>query len=183
MKKMTLLFFFILLIPVHPHLVFAGSAQEISEKIQQLKDPSRPDSEKWEISREIQASGKAALPFLIGCVKDPTHIGKTPLTGGECVNLPAYLPIPPQCQNPLRTETLGDRCELLLYNILTPAYTSPYMTPLTSKQAPPRPFVIPDWEKWWKKHEKESFEEIHQEARKKIDEFWLNNHQKSVVWE
>ena len=158
------------------------SSQEISKKIQALKDPSLSDTQKWDISREIQKEGKPAIPSLIGCVKDSTPIAKTPLTGGECVNLPVTATPPPQCKNPVRNETLGERCESLLYHILTPAYNSPHMTPLTSKQAPPPPFVIPDWNSWWEIYQSKSLRQIHQEARKKIDEFWKKGHQTSVVW-
>ncbi|MFO1518918.1 MAG: hypothetical protein U1F57_04535 [bacterium] len=173
------LFLFVFSAPV----VFAESPPEILGQIQKLKDLKLPDSEKGKISRQIEEEGKTAIPFLIGCLKDPAPIGKTPLVGGECVNRPAYLPVPPQCQNPLRNETLGERCELLLYRIVTPVDDSPNRPPLKSKEAPPRPFVISDWNSWWKKYEKASLEQIHAEARKKIDEFWSGNLRKSVVWE
>jgi hypothetical protein len=91
-------------------------------------------------------------------------------------------PVPPQCARPLETETLGERCETLLYEIITPPYTSPYMTPHTSKQMPPQPFVIPNWSQWWAQYQNKSLEEIQQEARKRIDEFWLHNSRASVVW-
>jgi hypothetical protein len=154
----------------------------ISEKIQELKDPARSDSEKREISLKIQAAGKLAIPPLIGCVEDPTPIAKIPMAGGECINRPGSLPIPPQCENPLRTLTLGERCEQLLYDILTPRYVSPYETRVPAKPISSGPFVVKNWGKWWKKYQNRSLEQIHQEARRKIDEFWLGGNQRSIIW-
>jgi len=77
---------------------------------------------------------------------------------------------------------LADHCQLLLYNIITPLYTSPYTTRISAAQNLPTYFVIPNWGKWWKKQQNKSLDKIHDEARKKIDEFWLQNHKKSIVW-
>jgi len=162
--------------------VCRASSQEVSKEIQSLKDPSLSEAKKSEISQKIESQAKDAIPPLIQCVGDSTPIAKVPMTGGECVNLPATVTPPPHCKNPLRKETLGERCEQLLYQILTSTYSSPFMTQQTSKQVPPPPFVIPDWKVWWEKYQSESLEIIRQEARKKIDEFWQQGHQQSVVW-
>lgn len=157
-------------------------SETVAEQIAELKNPNLSDTDKWNLSRQIQSQGTAAIPALIACAKDPSPVGILPLEGGECINRPAHLPTPPQCINPVRTETLGERCERMLYNIVTPSYTSPYMTMLTAKQAPPPPFVIEDWNRWWAQQKHHTLEQIHQEARKKIDAFWLNNHRGSIVW-
>lgn len=161
---------------------FQWHVDPIAVDIGKLKASGRSDQDKWEISRRIQREGKAAIPDLIACRNDPAAVGVTPLIGGECINRPGHLPVPPQCKNPVRTETLGERCELMLYNILTPAYISPFMTPLPAKDVPGRPFVIPDWNSWWQEHGNASLDDLHREAKKKIDEFWLNNHREAVVW-
>jgi len=179
----NIFFLFLFSLSLVSTATLAGSSKEISKEITQLKASGISDAEKWQITRKIQASGKDAIAPLIACVGDPSVIGKAPITGGECFNLPANLKTPPQCQSMQRPETLGERCELMLYNILTLAYTSPLMSQVTSKAAPPQPFVIPNWKSWWKKYEKQSLEEIQLEARKKIDEFWKNDHKASVVWE
>jgi hypothetical protein len=80
-------------------------------------------------------------------------------------------------------ETLNDRSTLLLYQIITPQYTSPYITRVHSKVFPGPPFVIKDWKGWWQKYKDASLSEIHDKARKLMDEFWLRGYQKgSVEW-
>jgi len=158
----------------------AGS--DPATQISELKNPKLSNDDKTKVGLLIQSEGTTAIPALIACLKDPAPVGTVPLEGGECINRPANQPVPPQCVNPVRTVTLGERCEQMLYSILTPAYTSPYMTMLNTKQAPPPPFVISDWKAWWAAHQSQSLDQIHAEARQKIDAFWKNNHQKSIDW-
>ncbi len=179
MRVSVLVFACLLVLPVPG---FGVTAKEVSAQLERLKDPNLSISQKGEVSRKIQAGGKDAIPALIGCRNDGTSIGEVPRTGGECVNRPANLPMPPQCERLMQTETLGQRCEALLYQILTPAYASPYETPHTSKAMPPQPFVVPDWPKWWEQYQGKTLDEIHQDARKLIDQFWLQDAKASLVW-
>lgn len=148
MKKSWGIALLLILLGTFPHL--GNATEDIEGKIQTLKTPNLSEEKKWGISREIQSTGKQAIPGLIGCVKN--------------------------------SPKLADHCQLLLYNIITPLYTSPYTTRISAAQKLPPYFVIPNWDLWWKKYQDKSLDKIHNEARKKIDEFWLQGHKKSIVW-
>jgi hypothetical protein len=147
----------------------------------QLSDPSLSDSQKWDLGRSIVGQGKAAFRTLIKYFKDEWIIGSEFSQGGECINPPPHLPIPERCKFPSRQLRLGERCEQLLYQIITPPYTSAYSTRLPAKDAPGPYFVIKDFKKWWEKYQNLSLPEIHEKARQLINQFWLRGYAKGPV--
>lgn len=170
----TVLFLFSITLP------WIGSVRaenpDVEKWVLQLIDPSLPDAKKSELGRKIVAQGKGAIPTLIQSVGDPRVIGEQFFQPGECINPPAHLPIPEHCKHPTIPLHLGERCEQLLYQILTPVYTSPHMTMLPAKDAPGPAFVIKDWQGWWSKNKYFSLSELHTQARKFIDQFWLRGY-------
>jgi hypothetical protein len=120
---------------------------------------------KREASRKLVESGKVAIPLLIGALHDSRVYERRDIANR--MNLPATSPPPAPV---IATITVGQRCEDLLYQIVTPAYSSPSAG--NFKVYSEQILKIDDWGAWWAANQQKTLAEIHKDLQPLVDEYW-----------
>lgn len=176
-----------ILLIVSSHVATASQKMEETspkELIEVLLDSKKSEEVKNQATQALYRQGAKAIPTLIESVGDKREAGKETYVPGPCYNQPPSFGEEKAQQDPLfdcnkpseRSITVGERCEEILYRIVTPAYSSPYSKGRDKgKMGFDRPFVVKDWKKWWKRHQKESLDQFHTQAKKLIDRYWREN--------
>lgn len=123
-------------------------------------------TEKQQALERLFKAGKAAIPLLIGHLRDQRVYAK-----GQAVppplNAPANASPPPTLVvNTPVSAVVGE----LLYRIITPLYSSPYVS--RGKVYSTSVFLVKDWESWWAKNQQKSLAQIHTELQPKVDRYW-----------
>ena len=154
--------------------MLAAGCTNMSEAQQHESDPARAlidrladradAARQREAARELVASGVAAIPALIGALRDPRAYERRDVVNRT--NLPGFLPEP---KPRYATLTVGQRCEDLLYEIIVPPGSSP---PTRFKVFSTQILKVDDWPAWWAANRAKSLVEIHEELTPLVDEYW-----------
>lgn len=143
--------------------------------IDRLADPKASLEQKEAVKRQILDKGKDALPVLID------HLGDTRAFKREDIqnyyNLPPHLPTPPPL---LATVTVGQECERILYEIITPK-PSPSADRIKGKPFSFSVLRVTDWKAWWEKNKEKSLEGIHKDLQPLVDRYWREHGTEQVV--
>lgn len=167
-----------------------ASAQErgaIDDVIDHLANPVPLAKKRDDIEKEIKGYGLEAVPALINRLDDQTSAGETTATPpGQCLNLPPLgsEDLPDECRHMKlgRQTTMGQRCENLLYAIITPpGDLTLEQGRILWKSQIDRSFVIKDWARWWGKNQGKSLEELRAKARDLENQFWKRGWDKGPV--
>lgn len=155
--------------------------------IEQLMRPHLTIPEQDHFLERIRREGARALPVLIDHLTDhrpagTRRIGNLP---GECMNLPPHQPVPSVCNGPteiVMNMDVAAWCETLLYEIVTPAYSSPHAHGADrGKAGGERPFIVKNWKEWWARYQRKNLVALHVMARTLIDRFWQRGWEKGPV--
>ena len=147
-------------------LLAAQNASELAGHIALLGSDA-PLKEKQAASRKLVEAGKAAIPLLIGALRDRRVYQQRDIANR--MNLPANAP-PPEPK--LVKIPVGDRCRDLLYEIVTPAGS-----PVDSrvKVYSEQILQVDDWDGWWAANRHKSLAAIHAELKPLVDEYWIRH--------
>ena len=135
-----------------------------------------PAARKQQLLKQLAAQGKAAIPLLIAHLRDERPFGTRQQVPAAAINAPAHAPAP---QPVTVTLPVGPVCSDLLYELITPAYSSPHMR--TGKPFSQSYFLIRDWPHWWQANRHKSLEQIRKELEPRIDRYWLEHGTVQVI--
>jgi hypothetical protein len=136
----------------------------LSELIEILGSDT-PMAKKREASGLLVAAGVDAIPVLIRALGDARVYEQRDIANR--MNLPVTAK-PPE---PLMANiSVGEHCEDLLYEIITPRHGSPYAG--NFKVYSDQMLRVDDWEEWWAANEQKSLEQIRAELQPLVNEYW-----------
>lgn len=141
-------------------LVGGGNAQvDLSgpQLINLLGDPLYSTDGKQQTEVELLAGGLSSVPALIGALNDRRSYGTRPVVTPTGVK-----------SEPV---TVGQQCEALLYQIITPNQRSRFEKPGMAVKDPVM-FSVGNWNVWWEKNRNRPLELIHQDVAAAMDRYW-----------
>src|SRR3954468_19295398 len=121
-------------------------------------------AQKREASQQLVRAGKAAIPVLIGYLRDPRVYERRDIVNRT--NLPGFEP-PPEPR--IANISVDSRCLDLLYEIVTPVGS-----PISAnfKGFIEQKLQVDDWRVWWAANQGKSLADIHAELKPLVDEYW-----------
>jgi hypothetical protein len=141
-----------------------GEARNLKAYIDKLGSDA-PMTSKQEAGDALVKAGKSAIPVLIASLQD-TRVYETRDVSNR-------MNLPPNAQPPkplMAKITVGERCEKLLYRIITPATSSPFAG--NFKVISEQILRITDWNQWWAANQAKSLDAIHVELQPLVDQYW-----------
>jgi hypothetical protein len=139
---------------------------EVLALVLQLGDFRVPIEQKREIRKKIVAMGKEAIPTLISRLDDRRIYERDR-------DIQNYYALPPFGKKPVpiyTNITVGEICNEMLYEVITPKYQSPYSKPI--KPSSFQMLSVRDWKAWWEKNKSKSLDQIHEELKPLVDRYW-----------
>lgn len=122
-----------------------------------------PMRSRQEAGDALVKAGKSAIPVLIASLHD-TRVYETR-------DISNRMNLPPAAEPPkplIAKITVGERCEKLLYQIITPPTTSSFAGKVISEQI----LRVTDWNQWWAANQGKSLDAIHAELKPLVDQYW-----------
>ena len=132
-----------------------------------------PAALKQQAGEALVKAGKAAIPILIGSLGD-SRVYETRDIANR-MNLPPNVGQPKPVWSKI---TVGERCEKLLYRIITPAVGG---TESKSKVISEQVLRVGDWKQWWAANQGKSLESIHEELKPLVEAYWKQHGTTQVV--
>jgi len=149
---------------VAPGVVASGEHVPALTALIDVLGSNVPLAHKRAVSRALVAAEKAAIPVLIGALRDARVYERRDIANR--MNLPPHTTLPPL----IAAITVGEHCADLLYEIITPRHASPYAG--NFKVYSEQVLRVKDWQAWWAAHEHQSLAEIHAELQPLVDAYW-----------
>ena len=146
--------------PLYAELEVAEGRLDLAALLEQLGSDA-PLDDKREAAQKLKLAGRDAIPLLIASLSDGRPYEVRDLTNR--MNLPPGAHPKPL----LATLRVGERCENLLYDLVTPAVPGSNIK-VFSEQA----LRISDWRAFWEKRRDRSLEQIHAELEPLVREYW-----------
>lgn len=134
--------------------------------IEKLALPNLSQGEKSQIENKIMGYQKDALVALIEKIHDPRiYAVRKSEDGTKEISI-----------------SIGQRCEQMAYQIITPYYQRPEGIPVDQDIS--RPFIIQDWKKWTENYRQKNIIEIRNESKIYIQKY-LNGAWKKgpLIWD
>ncbi len=144
-------------------LVLVGGANATvdlsgAQLINLLGDPLYSPEGKQQTEVELIAGGLASVPALVAALGDRRAYGTRPVPGPD---------------GTMKAEpiTVGQQCEALLYQIITPQYRSRFEKG-SIKVKDPVMFTVTNWPAWWDHNRSRGLGAIHKDISDATDRYW-----------
>ncbi|HSA60554.1 MAG TPA: hypothetical protein VLJ37_12815 [bacterium] len=149
--------------------------ENVAALIDRLADPKASLEQKEAVKRRILDQGRDAVPVLIDHLGDARVFKRQDIQ--NYYNLPPNLPTPPPV---MANVTVGQECERILYDLITPN-PSPSAGTVKGKPFSFSVLRVTDWKAWWEKNKGKGLEEIHQDLQPLVDRYWREHGTEQVV--
>ena len=146
--------------PLYVELEVADGRLDLAALLERLGSDA-PLADKRDAAQQLRLAGRDAIPLLIASLSDARPFEVRDLTNR--MNLPPGANPKPL----LATIRVGERCEGLLYDLVTPAVGSTNVK-VFSEQV----LRIADWRVFWEKRRDRSLKDIHTELEPLVREYW-----------
>ncbi|MGE3724661.1 MAG: hypothetical protein AB7I41_03865 [Candidatus Sericytochromatia bacterium] len=158
---------------VDSSLCLPSQGLEVDLRLLGLEKASLAD--KQQALARLYKAKKVAIPLLIGHLNDQ-RIYEKGQTLPPPLNAPAHATPAPQMAVDI---PVSERVSELLYQIITPVYSSPHAT--RGKVYSNSVFLVKDWSRWWDKNQHKALAQIHAELKPKVDAYWKGKGQTQVL--
>ena len=146
--------------PLYVELEVADGRLDLAALLEQLGSDALL-ADKRDAAQNLKIAGRDAVPLLIASLSDGRPFEVRDLTNR--MNLPPGANPKPL----LATIRVGERCEGLLYDLVTPAVPGSNIKVFSEQ-----PLRISDWRAFWEKRRDRSLEQIHAELEPLVREYW-----------